>query len=47
MIYSIYRAGRSGRSVWQRCSWDWRRGRAGSLFHAKNLDVVCDEELYK
>lgn len=39
--------GSSGRGVWKRCSGGWGSGRTGSLLKAKNLVMVCDEELNK
>lgn len=45
--FPIQGTGSSGRGVWKRCDGGWGRGRTGSPPKAKNLVVVCDEELNK
>lgn len=45
--FLIQGTGSSGRGVWKRCSGGWWRGRTGSSLKAKNLVMVCNEELNK
>lgn len=45
--FPIEGTGSSGRGAWERCSGGRGRRRTGSPMNAKNLVVVCDEELNK
>lgn len=45
--FPIQGTGSSGRGVWKRCSGSWRRGHTVSPLKAKNLVMMCDEELNK